>query len=188
MHQLDYELGLKSADEDWNDADGRGAAKAVLIACIAKCKLSHPFNKSKRLSCEGKCNAAYAAKISYIDSNISQDSSALEEAKAQSCPAGMTVYGDGSACKDNSGNSCALWGNLSKPRCSGYSLPKATTKELPKTQTPKSSGTSGTRTNEGASEEEPKKAGLGTGAMIGIGVGAVVLILGGMYILKRKNK
>ena len=183
MHQLDYELGLKSADEDWNDADGRGAAKAAFIACIAKCKLAHPFNKSKRLSCKGKCEASYSAKISYIDSQSSQGDSALEEAKAQSCPAGMMVYGDGSACKDNSGNSCALWGNLSKPRCSGYSLPKDTKIKLP--NTPKSSGT---RTKEGASEEETKKAGLGTGAMIGIGIGAVVLILGGMYILKRKNK
>ena len=163
MRQIDYQLGLKgdspssceaqglcwvaidprhtrcvpceqssrASGEDWNNADGIGRAKAAFLACNAKCNLAHPFNKSKRLSCRGKCEAAYSAKISYIDSNISQDSSALDE--AESILAEEVV-----------------------------------------------------ETNQRSSEEETKKAGLGTGAMIGIGVGVLVLVVGGILIMRKK--
>jgi hypothetical protein len=72
MNQIDYELGLASkCNEDFDSADGMGAAKAGLIACNAKCIASHPLSKSKREACKGKCNASYIAKISYINNQTS---------------------------------------------------------------------------------------------------------------------
>ncbi len=163
MRQIDYQLGLKkdspssceaqglcwvavdprhtrcvpceqnsrASGEDWNNADGRGRAKAAFLACNAKCSVAHPFNKSKRLSCKGKCEAAYSAKISYIDFNSAPDSSAVEDSE--------TMLAEEVA-----------------------------------------------ETTQRGSEEETKKAGLGTGAMIGIGVGVLVLVVGGILIMRKK--
>lgn len=39
------------------------------------------------------------------------------ETNNKECPAGMTKYGDGSACKGGDRPNCALWGNKTLPRC-----------------------------------------------------------------------
>jgi len=81
MNNVDYELGLATieegdyyhTDEDWNSADGRGKAKIGLVACNTKCNARHPFNRTKRDECKGKCEAAYNAKIAYIDDSLGGD-------------------------------------------------------------------------------------------------------------------
>ena len=81
MNNVDYELGLATieegdyyhTDEDWNSADGRGKAKIGLVACNTKCNARHPFNRTKRDECKGKCEAAYNAKIAYINDSLSGD-------------------------------------------------------------------------------------------------------------------
>jgi hypothetical protein len=66
LSDIDAQLGLAPM-ENFNDADGRGAAKAALGAGIAACGLKHPFSKSKRQACISEKKAIYAAKIAAID-------------------------------------------------------------------------------------------------------------------------
>ncbi len=67
LSDIDAQLGLAPM-ENFNDADGRGAAKDALGSGIAACGLKHPFSKSKRQACIGEKKAIYAAKIAAIDS------------------------------------------------------------------------------------------------------------------------
>ena len=55
MNRIDYELGLMSSEEDFQNADG----KALLIACTAGCAPKHPFNKGKREDCKAKCASKF---------------------------------------------------------------------------------------------------------------------------------
>ena len=55
MNRIDYELGLMSSEEDFQNADG----KALLIACTAGCVPKHPFNKGKREDCKAKCASKF---------------------------------------------------------------------------------------------------------------------------------
>jgi uncharacterized membrane protein len=69
MNQIDYELGLMSSEEDFQNADGKTIAMASLVACNTACTGRHPFNAGKRNSCKNGCNAAYNAKINYIQTS-----------------------------------------------------------------------------------------------------------------------
>ena len=194
MHQVDYELGLVQSEE-WDSADGMGAAKAALVICNGGCLTKHPFNKSKRNACKGKCSAVYAAKIAYIEkqkaaqaaadtayqSTLAQDVGAvttkeISQPKA-SCPQGTRAYGDGSACKDSSGRTCALWGNEGKVRCTNF-IPK----NLPSSPLAAAPTDATTRL---AAAPQDEQSGLSMGAKIGIGAGVLVILFMGYKLIKK---
>ena len=71
MNRIDYELGLiGSSNDDFQNADGKGVAKASWLACEGACTGRHPFSSSKRNDCKKKCKAAYYAKLKFIDSQV----------------------------------------------------------------------------------------------------------------------
>lgn len=83
MNRIDYELGFASADGSWNNADGLGAAKAVLVGCNTKCNAAHPFSRTKRDACKAKCTAVYNAKINMINATRTAVESATDAALTQ---------------------------------------------------------------------------------------------------------
>ena len=68
MHQIDYELGLASEEEEWDNAEGRGKAQVARAGCMTGCRLKHLFSKAKRKTCDRACDAKYQSKIAAIDS------------------------------------------------------------------------------------------------------------------------
>ena len=72
MNRIDYELGLMSSEEDFQNADGKAIAMASLVACNTACKGRHPFSASKRNSCKNGCNAAFKAKLNVIDTQVNR--------------------------------------------------------------------------------------------------------------------
>jgi hypothetical protein len=158
------------------------------IGCNRRCFGTH------RLACKAKCKYIGKEKLS-------------EARAAQSCPAGMTVYGDGSACKDNSVNSCALWGNVGKPRCKGYVLPLissiATSARLdtktvfgkdkrgdnvslrPKSDTGQGRGQEVIK-NDVILDDEQKESFFAKNKMAIIGLGAVAVIGAGIFFMRKK--
>ena len=72
MNRIDYELGLMSSEEDFQNADGKAIAMASLVACNTACTGRHPFNAGKRNSCKNGCNAAFKAKLNVIDTQLNR--------------------------------------------------------------------------------------------------------------------
>ena len=67
MHQIDYELGLASEEEDWDNAGGAAAAWTARALCMTGCRGKHfccgNKVKAKRKACDGGCDAKYRAKL-----------------------------------------------------------------------------------------------------------------------------
>tara|TARA_R110000822_G_scaffold109382_1_gene239176 strand:- start:195 stop:596 length:402 start_codon:yes stop_codon:yes gene_type:complete len=83
MNRIDYELGLMSSEEDFQNADG----KALFLACTAGCIPKHPFNKGKREDCKAKCAAKFEVrqtdkKIFGANKTLRDRAAAAEEAAA----------------------------------------------------------------------------------------------------------
>ena len=159
MNRIDYELGLMSSEEDFQNADGKTIAMASLVACNTACTGRHPFNAGKRNSCKNGCNAAFKAKLNVIDTQLN---------RATPKPLGIA----------ESQNKEVLSAILD-----------AQQKPLGIAATPPISGrpqeTSETKISNDSNDSDKK--GLGTGAKIGIGVGVLALIIGGVFLLKGKK-
>jgi hypothetical protein len=76
MNRIDYELGLMSSEEDFQNADG----KALFLACTAGCIPKHPFNKGKREDCKAKCAAKF--EVRQTDKKIFGANKALRDRAA----------------------------------------------------------------------------------------------------------
>ena len=76
MNRIDYELGLMSSEEDFQNADG----KALFLACTAGCIPKHPFNKGKREDCKAKCPAKF--EVRQTDKKIFGANKALRDRAA----------------------------------------------------------------------------------------------------------
>jgi len=161
MNRIDYELGLADEQygEEFNSADGLSVAKAVKMACSAKCNFI--IRKSKRNSCFGKCSAAYNAKVSYINANISTVTADESAAAAAEAVAAAAAAAAAEAAAENATAAAAA---LAAQTGAGERTAAAGTK---------------------AAGEDPKKTGLSTGAKIGIGVGVLVLV-GGILLMRKK--
>jgi hypothetical protein len=91
MHQLDYELGFISEDEE-EDFSEAGGAKALRHACGLKCNITHAFSKSKRLACKDKCDSKYEVRLDtgktfginkLMSAQEEEEMYAIEEAEAE---------------------------------------------------------------------------------------------------------
>ena len=155
MNRIDYELGLMSSEEDFQNADGVGIAKAVRAACKAKC---FPIlNSRKKSDCRSKCDAAYNAKINYIqNSQLTATAADVENAAAAAAAAATPK---------------PLGIESIKP----LGIASIVAPKRPQ------------ETAETTSSNDSDKKGLGTGAKICIGVGVIALIIGGVFLLKRKK-
>lgn len=70
MNHIGIELGIDkkpSREEDWTYADGRRLANTRLDNCLKLCAFRHPFNATKKRSCENVCKATHAEKIRQIE-------------------------------------------------------------------------------------------------------------------------
>ena len=93
MHQVDYELGLNSSEEEWNDATGAAALRA---SCRLGCNGKHPFNRGRRDACKAACDQRYEVRMETgktwgvrkeISGREAQAAAAAEEAAAAAAAA-----------------------------------------------------------------------------------------------------
>ena len=192
MHQIDYELGLGSEEEEWDnyvwtpsvmDTTKVARAKQVLKSCVTNCQFKHfccgSKVKARRNACKSACHTAYKTSIATPTPTPTPTFPTLPK----------------SPC---AGVRC---GGLSKPKVVGGRCKCVSTPTPPKPPPPKDTWAQDLtdkkefglpigigigedlRTDLTTSNGEEKKEGLGTGAMIGIGVLALVAI---GYVMFRK--